>query len=88
MTRSTHAIACTLAAAVLSINVGAAQAMSSTQPLPSKSSPRPPFVRTSVFCGATGCIPVTRVKRCAPDTVNTGLPAQRAIIVRHTCNFL
>ncbi len=87
MTRSTYAVACAFAAALLSINVGAAQAMSSAQPL-SSSSPSLPPTLSSVFCGATGCMPVTRVKRCAPDTVNQGLPGQRAIVVHRTCNFL
>ncbi|MGA3302197.1 MAG: hypothetical protein ABSC72_02800 [Methylovirgula sp.] len=90
MTRSTHAFACTLAAALLfaSIKFGGAQAMFYAHIPSSKALPSPPLTRSAVVCGAMGCLPVTRVKRCAPETVNHGLPAQRAIIVRHTCNFL
>ncbi len=90
MTRPTRSLVCTLAAALIfaSLDFGATQAMSYAQPVPSQALPSLPLTLSSVFCGATGCLPVTRVKRCAPDTVNQGLPGQRAIIVRHTCNFL
>jgi hypothetical protein len=76
-----------LAAALLfaAVSLGSAQAMPRALSHVSSALPLTP---SSVFCGATGCMSVTRVKRCAPDTVNQGLPGQRAIVVRHTCNFL
>ena len=86
MTRSTCSLACTLAAVFLfaSIDLSAAQATPYASRFAPEALPGLPLTLSSVFCGATGCMPVTRVKRCAPDTVNQGLPGQRAIVVRRS----
>jgi len=58
------------------------------QPLPVAQND-PPLQTISVFCGAMGCQPVTKVKKCAPDNQNhAASPGQREVIVRRTCNFL
>ena len=47
-----------------------------------------PLEKISVFCGATGCQPITKVKKCAPDNQNhVATNGQRQVVARRTCNF-